>query len=44
VSVNFQQGFNAPGSPWVTLLRNQIYGDSSTLAKDNRALTDVLGQ
>ena len=44
VSVNFQQGFNAPGSPWVTLLRNQVYGDGSTLEKDNQALTDVLGQ
>jgi multiple sugar transport system substrate-binding protein len=44
VSVNFQQAFNAPGSPWVTLLRNQIYGDGSTLEKDNQALTDVLRQ
>ena len=44
VSVGFQQGFNAPGSPWVTLLRNQVYGDGSSLAKDNQTLTEVLGQ
>jgi multiple sugar transport system substrate-binding protein len=44
VSVNFQQAFNAPGSPWVTLLRNQVYGDPATLEKDNQAITQVLGQ
>jgi multiple sugar transport system substrate-binding protein len=43
-AVNFQQAFNAPGSPWVTLLRNQVYGDPSTLEKDNEAITQVLGQ
>ncbi|GIE76701.1 sugar ABC transporter substrate-binding protein [Actinoplanes philippinensis] len=44
VAVNFQQAFNAPGSPWVTLLRNQVYGDASSLEKDNEAVTQVLGQ
>jgi multiple sugar transport system substrate-binding protein len=44
VAVNFQQAFNAPGSPWVTLLRNQVFGDPSSLTKDNQALTGVLGQ
>ena len=44
VSVNFQQAFNAPGSPWVTLLRNQVYGDAGALEKDNQALAQVLGQ
>ncbi|MDI6098848.1 sugar ABC transporter substrate-binding protein [Actinoplanes sp. NEAU-A12] len=44
VAKNFQQAFNAPGSPWVTLLRNQVYGDAGTLAKDNAAVTGVLGQ
>ncbi|GAA4954041.1 ABC transporter substrate-binding protein [Actinoplanes utahensis] len=44
VAVNFQQAFNAPGSPWVTLLRNQVYGDASSLATDNEALTSVLAQ
>jgi multiple sugar transport system substrate-binding protein len=44
VAVNFQQAFNAPGSPWVTLFRDQVFGDPSTLAKDNAAITQVLGQ
>lgn len=44
VAKNFQQAFNAPGSPWVTLLRNQVYGDAGTLTKDNDAVTGVLGQ
>jgi multiple sugar transport system substrate-binding protein len=44
VAVNFQQAFNAPGSPWLTLLRNQVFGDASGLKKDNQALTEVLGQ
>ncbi|BBH70577.1 sugar ABC transporter substrate-binding protein [Actinoplanes sp. OR16] len=43
-AVNFQQAFNAPGSPWVTLLRNQVYGDAGALAGDNSAVTGVLGQ
>ena len=43
-AVNFQQAFNAPGSPWVTLLRNQVFGDQGALAKDNAAVTAVLGQ
>ncbi|GAA0481752.1 sugar ABC transporter substrate-binding protein [Paractinoplanes deccanensis] len=44
VAVNFQQAFNAPGSPWVTLFRNQVYGDGASLTKDNEAITQVLGQ
>ncbi|MDR6320649.1 ABC transporter substrate-binding protein [Actinoplanes couchii] len=44
VAVNFQQAYNAPGSPWVTLFRNQVYGDPAGLAKDNEALSQVLGQ
>ncbi|MBU2664725.1 sugar ABC transporter substrate-binding protein [Actinoplanes bogorensis] len=44
VAVNFQQAFNAPGSPWMTLVRNQVYGDPSGLSKDNAALTDSLAQ
>ncbi|GIE88257.1 ABC transporter substrate-binding protein [Actinoplanes regularis] len=44
VSVNFQQAYNAPGSPWVTMLRDQVYGDAGALEKDNQALTQVLGQ
>ncbi len=42
--MNFQQAFNAPGSPWVTLFRNQVFGDASKLESDNEAITEVLGQ
>ncbi|WP_305787159.1 ABC transporter substrate-binding protein [Symbioplanes lichenis] len=44
VAVNFQQAFNAPGSPWVTLFRNQVYGDPGRLDEDNDAVTQVLAQ
>jgi multiple sugar transport system substrate-binding protein len=44
VALNFQQAFNAPTSPWSTLLRNQVYGDPGSLAADNEAVTKVLGQ
>jgi len=43
-AINFQQAFNAPGSPWVSLFRDQVYGNGSALAKDNEAITQVLGQ
>ncbi|MBB2943602.1 multiple sugar transport system substrate-binding protein [Actinoplanes lutulentus] len=43
-AINFQQAFNAPGSPWVTLFRNQVYGDAGALAADNTAVSGVLGQ
>ncbi|GLY03966.1 sugar ABC transporter substrate-binding protein [Actinoplanes sp. NBRC 101535] len=43
-AVNFQQAFNAPGSPWVTLFRNQVYGDPAALESDNDAVTAVLGR
>jgi multiple sugar transport system substrate-binding protein len=44
VSVNFQQAFNAPGSPWVTLFRNAVYKDGDTVDKDNEAITETLSQ
>jgi multiple sugar transport system substrate-binding protein len=44
VAVNFQQAFNAPGSPWLTLLRDQVYGDPGKLESDNTAITQVLSQ
>ena len=27
VALNFQQAFNAPSSPWLTLVRNAVLGD-----------------
>lgn len=43
VAVNFQQAFNAPGSPWVTLFRNQVFEGKNTLSQDNNAINSVLG-
>ena len=43
-SVNFNAAFNAPGSPWLTLVRNQVFGDPSTLDADNDAVTKELSQ
>jgi multiple sugar transport system substrate-binding protein len=44
VAVNFQEAFNAAGSPWLTLVRNQVLGDASSLEEDNQALTEILSQ
>lgn len=44
VALNFQQAFNAPGSPWLTLVRNAVLGDGTSVDADNDAITDVLGQ
>jgi multiple sugar transport system substrate-binding protein len=44
VAVNFQQAFNAPSSPWVTLLRNQVFEGSDSLEEDNQAITSTLAQ
>ena len=44
VAINFQQAFNAPGSPWVTLFRNQVYGDGANLDKENDAISQALSQ
>lgn len=43
-SLNFQQAYNAVGSPWVTLVRNQVIGKGGTVSKDNDAITAILGQ
>ena len=44
IAINFQQAFNAPGSPWVTLLRDQVFNGKDNLTQDNSAVTSVLGQ
>jgi len=43
VARNFQQAFNAAGSPWVTMLRNAVFGDGTTIDADNAEITAVLG-
>ena len=44
VSVNTQQAFNAPDAPWLTLFRNAVFGDGTTVDDDNAAITAILGQ
>jgi len=44
VALNFQQAFNAPNSPWLTLVRNAVLGDGSSVDKDNDEITAVLSQ
>jgi len=44
VAMNFQQAFNAPSSPWLTLVRDQVLTGSGDLQKDNGAITSVLKQ
>lgn len=44
VALNFQQAFNAPNSPWLTLVRNAVLGDGRTVDADNDEITAVLAQ
>lgn len=44
VAINFQQAFNAVGSPWVTMIRNQVLNNANTVDKDNDQITSVLSQ
>ncbi|WP_036319371.1 ABC transporter substrate-binding protein [Microbacterium sp. B24] len=44
VALNFQQAFNAPGSPWLSLVRNAVIQGTSSVDADNDAITSVLGQ
>jgi len=44
VSLNFQQAFNAPDSPWLTLVRNAVLGDGASVDQDNDEITAVLSQ
>jgi multiple sugar transport system substrate-binding protein len=44
VALQFQQAFNAPGSPWLTLVRNAVLEGTDTVDADNDEITAVLGQ
>ncbi|MFF2051054.1 ABC transporter substrate-binding protein [Leifsonia sp. NPDC058194] len=43
-SLNFQEAFNAPNSPWLTLIRNAVLGDGNSVDADNKEITSVLSQ
>ncbi|WP_221583627.1 sugar ABC transporter substrate-binding protein [Microbacterium sp. G2-8] len=44
VAENFQAAFNAAGSPWLTLVRNEVLGEGGTLDEDNDLISEVLSQ
>ena len=44
VALNFQQAYNAPNSPWLTLVRQSVLGDGSQLSSNNDQITSVLSQ
>ncbi|MEV7692823.1 sugar ABC transporter substrate-binding protein [Microbacterium sp. NPDC089189] len=44
VAINFQQAFNAPGSPWLALVRGAVMGDGAEIDSDNDEITAILGQ
>jgi multiple sugar transport system substrate-binding protein len=44
VALQFQQAFNAPGSPWMTLVRNAVLEGTDTVDADNDEITAVLSQ
>ena len=44
VSINFQQAFNAPNSPWLTMVRNRVLNGGDSVDADNEEITAVLSQ
>ncbi|WP_214403579.1 ABC transporter substrate-binding protein [Pseudonocardia lacus] len=44
VARNFQQAFNAPTGPWLTLVREAVLGPGTALEQNNEEITAVLGQ
>ena len=44
MSLNFQEAFNSPTSPWLTLVRNAVLEGTDSVDADNDAITDVLSQ
>ncbi|WP_308466775.1 ABC transporter substrate-binding protein [Rathayibacter soli] len=44
ISLNFQEAFNAPNSPWLTLVRNAVLKGTDSVAADNKEITSVLSQ
>ncbi|TLS44228.1 sugar ABC transporter substrate-binding protein [Streptomyces montanus] len=41
-ALKFGQTFNDPNGPWLTLMRNAVFDDGSSLDKDNEAVTASL--
>ncbi|MFF7794667.1 extracellular solute-binding protein [Streptomyces sp. NPDC007991] len=41
-ALKFGQTFNDPNGPWLTLMRHAVFGDGTSVAKDNEAITASL--
>jgi multiple sugar transport system substrate-binding protein len=41
-ALNFGQTFNDPNGPWLTLMRDAVFGDGDSVEADNQAVTDSL--
>ncbi|PSL05238.1 carbohydrate ABC transporter substrate-binding protein (CUT1 family) [Haloactinopolyspora alba] len=41
-SLNFGQTFNDPNGPWLTLMRDAVYGDETKLEENNEAVSSSL--
>ncbi|MET9834390.1 sugar ABC transporter substrate-binding protein [Streptomyces sp. NPDC006385] len=41
-ALKFGQTFNDPNGPWLTLMRNAVFGDGTSVEKDNEAVTASL--
>lgn len=44
VALNFQQAFNAPGSPWLALVRDRVLNGEDAVEADNEEITAILSQ
>ncbi|WP_137845844.1 sugar ABC transporter substrate-binding protein [Microbacterium sp. 2FI] len=44
VALQFQQAYNAPGSPWLTLVRNAVIEGADSVDADNDEITAILSQ
>ena len=44
IAKNFQEAYNAPNSPWVSLVRDAVFGEGSDIEANNDLINEVLGQ
>ena len=44
IAINFQEAYNAPNSPWVSLIRDAVYGDGENIDANNDDINSILGQ
>lgn len=44
VARNFNEAFNAPGSPWQLLIQDAVWGDESAIEEHNEAINAILAQ